>query len=248
MRNKILQRFQAELSKNDDILAFYEAGSAAFGRNDEFSDLDLGIVVKDDFVFPAAALIESIMQSISPIDKYFIMPQPTWHGFWQGFYHLQDTSPYLLLDICLIKESQPSYFTEIEMHGTPIIYFDKTGKVGKEHVNIKEIETAISKRVERARFITTMLANFVDKEVARNRPVDAIDLYHNMLLRTLVELLRIKYDRVRYSFGSRYLSYDLPSEVYEDIKELFFVKGIDDLLDKKDRVLTSIKCLLAEYQ
>lgn len=248
MRQSIIDRFKAELQKHDEVLAFYEGGSASFGRNDEYSDLDFGIVVKDEFEAQAQTLVEEIMQSISPIGQKFIMPQPTWHGMWQGFYHLQDTSPYLLLDICIIKASKESYFTEVEMHGVPVIYFDRTGKVGKEHVDMTEIEAMIPKRIERARFISTMLGNFVDKEIARQRLIDAIDTYINIMLRTLVELLRIKYDRVRFSFGCRYLSYDLPTEVYNEIKDYFYVKDMEDLQAKNKKVMAQIQTLLKEHK
>jgi hypothetical protein len=246
MKTRLRQRFAEVLQTQADVLAFYEAGSASFGRDDEYSDLDFAIIVTDDFEQQAALLIEEIMQSIAPITKKFILPQPTWHGFWQGFYKLDDPNPYLLLDICIIKESAPSYFTEVEMHGTPVIFFDKTGKVGTEHVDMQEIKALLPRRIERIKFIVELLSNFVDKELFRQRLIDAVDLYYGMYLRSLVELLRIKYDPARFSFGCRYLSFALPPAEYSGIKDLFFVADEVDLLNKKERVLAMIKALLEE--
>ncbi len=247
MRELIKDRFKAELEKQDYVLAFFEGGSASFGRADEYSDLDFGIVVKDEAEELAVKLIYQIMQGIAPIETSFIMPQPAWHGFWQGFFHLQGSSPYLLLDICIIKQSAKSYLTEEVMHGKAVVFFDHTGRVGKEKTDMAEIERVIPGRISRARFINGMLHNFVDKEVSRNRLVDAIDLYYGMLLRTLVELLRIKHDRVRFSFGCRYLSYDLPPEIYDRLQGLFLISDAADLLRKKEIVHIWTEELLAEY-
>jgi predicted nucleotidyltransferase len=246
MRDKIKQTLSEKFLQYPEFMGCFEGGSAAFGREDEYSDLDLQIIVKDDFVEQAVQILEDAMNAISPVEDKLILPQPTWHGHWQGFYKLQDISPYLLLDVLIMKESSPSYFTEVELHGTPNILFDRTGKLGKEHIEPDELSKTIPLRIKRIEGISRMFHLFVDKEIKRNHPLDAFDLYYNLLLRSLVELLRIKYDTTRWSFGFRYLSHVLPDEVYNEIRELSFVRDMNDLQIKKDSVLKQINSMLIE--
>lgn len=244
-REAILRKLVDELKKHKQVLGCFEGGSAAFGRVDEWSDIDFQIVVEDDFVEPSVKILEALLESISPIKVCYIMPAPTWHGHWQGFYQLQDISPFLLLDVLIMKKSSPSYFTEVEMHGWAKVFFDKTGKLGKEHINRQEILKTIPQRIKRIREVSALFHLFVDKEIMRGHDFEAFDMY-NMLFRFAVELLRIKYDPARWSFGVKYLSYDFPPEVNAELKGLTFIRDFEDLKTKKTKVMGIINRLLNE--
>lgn len=203
MRDRIKEVLVREFLKHKEFLGCYEGGSAAFDRDDEWSDIDLQIVVQDDFVEQAIKILETAMENISTIEDSFIIPQPAWHGHWQGFYKLRDISPYLLLDVLIMKESSPSYFTEVEVHGSPKIFFDKTGRIGKEHINTEELQNIIPIRIKRIEGISKMFHLFIDKEIKRNREMDAFDLYYNLLLRSLVELRSQDFDALQANTGIR---------------------------------------------
>ncbi len=246
MRHVIIQKMKEELMKYEEVLSFFEAGSAAFQRNDEYSDIDMGIIVKDDFLEQAINIVESTISAISPLEQKYVIPQPTWHGHWQAFYHLKDTSPYLLLDVVILKESTPDTLAEVEVHGNPIVYFDKTGVVGTEHIDYAQLRDGILKRIDSIKFISGMLSNFVEKEIKRSRLIDAIDFYNNMFLRSLVTLLRIKYDPTRFSWGNRYLTHVLPEDIYNEIQDLFFIQDAKDLDNKQKIVMLKIHSMLKE--
>jgi len=246
VREKIITTLVDALRKHEQVLGCYEGGSAAFGRADEWSDIDFQIVVKDDFVEQAVQILEQAIKSITPIEYCYILPAPTWHGHWQGFYKLTDVSPYLLIDALIMKESSPSYFTEVELHGNPLVFFDKTGRLGKEHIAADELEKTILQRIKRIEGMSRMFGYLVDKEIKRNRLIDAFELYYNLWFRSLVELLRIKYDRARWFFGPRYLSHVLPEQVYNEIKPLSYVKDTEDLKTKQAIVVRLINKLLGE--
>jgi hypothetical protein len=246
LREKIRQTLVYELMGQKEVLGCYEGGSTAFDRADEWSDLDLGIVVQDGFVQGAVQLLEQAMQKVSPIEERLILPQPTWHGHWQGFYRLQGSSPFLLLDILVMQESSRSYFTEVELHGRPIVFFDKTGRLGREHIDRKELEKQLPQRLERIRKLSRLFHCFIDKEILRRREIDAFDLYYNLILRSLVELLRIKYDPERWSWGLRYLNSVLPPKLYDEVRNLSYVQDLQDLQLKKDRAMQLLNSLLHE--
>jgi predicted nucleotidyltransferase len=246
MRKKILQSMIEELRKHEQVLGCYEAGSVAFDRNDEWSDIDFQVVVKDDFVEQAVKILEEALQSIAEFETRFILPPPTWHGHWQGFYQLKGISPYLMIDAVIMKESSPSYFTETELHGTPNVFFDKTGRIGKEHINRDELQETILKRLQRVESMKKLNPVFVDKEIQRGRETDAFEMYYNLLFRTMVEQLRIKYDPARWSWGPKYLCHILPEDVYNKVKSFSLVKDMQDPADKKEAVCILFNKLLQE--
>jgi len=77
-----------------------------------------------------------------------------------------------------------------------------------------------------------MFNGFVQKEINRGNSLEAIDLYHNLILGILVEALRIKHNPVHYDFKMRYVHYELPPEVVDRLVNLHFVKNMKDLQEK----------------
>jgi hypothetical protein len=230
------------------ILAFWQGGSAAFGRDDEMSDLDLQLLVKDDFVDPARDLLEQTLRQAAPIEASHILPQPTWHGYWQGFYRLQGAGPYMLIDAVIMKESDKSLLTEPEIHGQAVVYFDRSGRVGRERADRDRLTGAIKLRLDRARAAAGMFHCFVDKELKRGRQLDALALYQSLVLAPLVETLRIIHDPFRFNFGSRYLDFCLPAEEVQKLRNLSFVGSPGELIVKKEFALEWLRNNLSRIE
>ena len=103
----------------------WEAGAAAFNRVDTWSDIDLQLAVDDDKVRDAVAVVEEALRSIGRVDKRLVLSQPTSHGHWQAFYLFNRTSPFLLLDLVIMKRSSSNRFSEPEIHGIAKVAYDK---------------------------------------------------------------------------------------------------------------------------
>ena len=73
------------------------------------------------------------------------------------------------------------------------------------------------------------------KEVNRGNDLEAVSFYYRFTLNPLVELLRIKHTPARYNFHTRHIHYDLPAEVINELRELFFIVDLDDLRAKQER-------------
>jgi hypothetical protein len=252
VRQRLLDALLNAFRDDPQALALYQGGSAVFARNDEYSDLDLQLVVNDDHVDEAVKTIERTLGSAAGIEAKYIIPQPAWHGGWQGFYRLRGAGPYLLVDILVLKQSAPSYFSEPELHGNSIVYFDRTGKVGGEHLDQAKNREQIRARIARIAATSDLFHCFVDKEAARGRPVDAMMLYHQMVLSPLVETLRMIHCPDRFSFGPRYLQYDLPAGDYRKVADLYYVATPDQLPPKKkaayEWLRENLEQLQREYQ
>ena len=90
----------------------------------------------------------------------------------------------------------------------------------------------VQRRLERLTVRFVLFNNFVQKEISRSNFLEAIDSYYAITLSGLVEILRIKHYPYHYNFRMRYIHYELPSEVIEKLKHLYFVNDEKDLKEK----------------
>ncbi|HWI63244.1 MAG TPA: hypothetical protein VNT75_15505 [Symbiobacteriaceae bacterium] len=247
-RTRILETLISTLEPMTDVLAFWEAGSRATGRYDQYSDLDLQILVADGSVEPVRTALEAALLSLAPFEKRWEVPAPTFHGNWQCFYHLRGTDPLLLVDLCLIEQKAPNRFLEPEMHGIPTVFFDKIGAVRPEPTDAAAHAEKIRRRLPLLEEPMELFHAFVDKELLRGREVDAFAFYHGYVLSRLVEALRMRYAPWRYNFGPRYLQYDLPPAVYARVRSFYFLEGGEDLGRKKAEALQWLRETLAEVK
>ena len=73
-------------------------------------------------------------------------------------------------------------------------------------------ELAKSLQQKSARLIErfAMFNVFVQKEINRGNYLEALVLYYNLTLGSVVDLLRIKHSPFHYDFKTRYVQYELP--------------------------------------
>lgn len=231
-RQTIVSSLRSTLESRPDVLALWEGGAAAFDRVDEWSDIDLQIICEDDRVEETFAAVEETLRSIAPIEKRFRLPEPTWHGHAQAFYRLEDSSPYLMIDLVIMKRSAGGRLREQETHGTSVIHFDKGDLLGDEHIDREAMLAQIEKRLAQMGATFELFQPLVLKEVHRGNEIEAVQYYHGMTLRPLVELLRINHAPARYTFHTRYVYYDLPADVVARLAPLFLPVDGDDLRRK----------------
>jgi hypothetical protein len=228
-RPTILHALRTTLEPRPDVLAMWEGGAAAFDRVDEWSDIDLQIIGEDDRVEETFAAVEETLRSIAPIEKRFRLPEPTWHGHAQAFYRLEGASPYLMIDLLIMKRSAGGRLREQETHGRSVIHFDKEGLLGEEHIDREGMLTQIGKRLAQMEATFELFQPLVLKELNRGNDIEAVQYYHGMTLRPLIELLRINHAPARYTFHTRYVYYDLPADVIARLAPLFFPVDGDEL-------------------
>jgi hypothetical protein len=232
-KKEIIHALSEALEPLEYAHAFWEGGAAAFQRVDEWSDLDLLIDVEDEYVNNTLQVIEETLEKLSPIGLKYEVPQPSWHGHAQVFYRLQNTSKYLILDITVIRHSHPNKFLQPELHGQVIIYFDKSNVALAPLLDQQELATRLKGRLSALKITFELFQILTLKELNRGNLIEALNFYHNFTLRPLVEVLRIPHEPTRHGFYTRYIYYDLPSEIIQKLERLFFVTDGDDLLLKR---------------
>lgn len=233
-RDEIMTALESSLKPVNEVYALWEAGAAAFNRIDQWSDIDLMVDVQDDHVTQTLEIIEKTMSSLSPIALKYVLPQPTWHGHSQVFYRLKEASPYLIIDVVVMQHSNPKKFLEVELHGLAHVWFDKTGVVQPPPFNPQSLKEKLHKRLQDMQVTFDLFQIETSKELNRGNDIEAFDFYYSSTLEPLVELLRIRYMDLpaRNQFGTRYIQYDLPAEIVDRLRPLFFVQDARDLAAK----------------
>jgi hypothetical protein len=232
-REPILTALIAALKPREAVFALWEAGAAAFGRVDEWSDIDLSVAVAESAVDETFKVIEETLAALSPIDLKYEVPQPTWHGHAQVFYRLTRAGKFLLLDITLMKVNSTNKFLEPEIHGHPLIHFDKAGVVQAPAADPVALADRLKERLASLRITFDLFQTLTEKELNRDNDIEALAFYHGFTLRPLVEVLRIRYQPARHNFYTRYIHYDLPEEAVQKLCELFFVRDALELRAKR---------------
>ncbi|HYF96139.1 MAG TPA: hypothetical protein VD969_28355 [Symbiobacteriaceae bacterium] len=247
-RMRILDSLLQALEPMGEVIACWEAGSKATGRLDQYSDLDLQLLVEDGAVDAVRRAAEQALQRLAPFAKRYELPRPSWHGHWQAFYQLQGFDPLLLVDLVIMERKAPARFLEPEIHGVPTVYFDKEGQIKSVPTDAAAFAEKLSLRLPALEEPMELFHPFVEKELRRGREIDAIVFYQSFVVNRLVEALRMRYSPWRYNFGARYLQYDLPPAVYARVRELYFVAGPAELAERKAAALAWLRETLAELK
>ncbi len=245
-REEIIRKVSAALEPVEAVRALWMMGSIAFDRLDELSDIDLVLDVRPDDISVAWDVIEETLESLASLDYRYEIPQPTWHGHEQRFFHLAGTSQHLLVDAVIMKSGQTPRFDEIERHGTPSVLFDKDGIVVTTHVDPDEIQAKIRARIASIKSLLPLAYSLVGKEIERGRSLDAFGFYQRFVVENLVALARMKHDPNRHDYGFRYLGFDVPQDLLEEIGACCYVSNLDDLAIRFEAAKDLISGLLED--
>jgi len=234
-RERIVEAIRAAAEPSEWIRAMYVAGSAAFGREDRWSDVDVGLAVTDDRVSDGFAVVEAALASIAPIDLCWRIHPPT-HEKPQRLYRLAGADPFLLVDVGVLPASTPpqNRFVERRRHGTPRVLFDRDGFCEDAPSDPAAWRAKMRSRLAELKLRFASTQTHPKKCALRGEFAEAIVFYQAFTLRPLVEVLRMKHDPWRFDFDVRYLRFDLPPDVRERLRPFWFVGDLDDLLAKRD--------------
>lgn len=246
-RQQIADTLSEHLAREDFIRTAWLGGSEATGRSDEFSDVDLCLIVEKGRIEDGAAAIDRVLRSLSPVRAHYRMPWPTWHGFHQAFYQLEKAHEHTMVDWVILEVDQPHPWFEVERHGTPRVLFDKDGLVKPAHVDRAAIDAAVKKKIEDLRTRFALFRHMPAKLVDRGLPVDAAHFYQALVLRPLVDLLRCIHCPDRHDYGFRYVRDDLPRKDYLELERLSRWASPQDLKSNAAEAIEYFARVLADY-
>jgi predicted nucleotidyltransferase len=232
-RTQLVDVLRRALAEDEAVDAAWEGGSAAFGSEDALSDVDAVAVVADDAVAATFARVEVALQRLSPVTlRHDVVGSA---GFAQKFYRLRDAGEFLVVDLVLMRRSDPLLFREVELHGRGPTWFDRRGLLIESHLDAEVDMAEARARVATLATAFAMFQHIVTKERLRGRAVEALMFYQAMTLRPLAEAARLLHCPQQRIFGLRYLARDLPADACARIEALAFVSDLDDLDGKHEQ-------------
>jgi len=236
-RGRIIGALKAALEPLHFVDALQESGSAAWGRTDAWSDIDLNVFVEDGRQEETLRGVEGALQALAPIERTFTEEWPASSATAQRYYRLEGVSPFLIVDVAVIGRAAPDKMLEPELHGQGIVHFDKTGVTTVPPLDLTGFEEKRRARLVQLAGRTEMFHVFVDKEINRGNWIEAFDNYRAYVLGPLLELLRMQHRPLHHKFRARYVHYELPADVVARLQRLLFVRDGPDLVAKHREAL-----------
>lgn len=245
-RMEVSRLMKQWLESDERVRAVWEGGSAATGFLDEWSDLDLSVIVADGAVEDLFAMLEARLETTFGIRRKYRVPEPAWHGFSQCFYQVDRVPPLFYLDIALIKTSLPDKFTEPDRHGQAVVWFDKDGWYRPVPSTPEQIAKRCKTAYRNATAAAFVTATEVRKQLMRERFSEAFPMYYVYLARHLAPLLNLKHRPAKVDFGIRYAYRDYPEEDAKLVENALRACSIDVLSSMFDRLERRFVELTAE--
>jgi predicted nucleotidyltransferase len=239
-RRRVIEAVIARLLPLPVVRACFEAGSAATGRLDDFSDIDLVIVAPLTAVGTAFDAVERSIGECAEITHVWNVDPPPFADSAQRFYFLADAPRYFAVDCVVITESGVEPLLERERHGEPRVYFDRGGRIRGRPADQDALAARRATRRAQLAGSVPIYAMLVDKELARGRPLDAYGFYQ-ALLRALLEVLGMQHRPDRFDFGWRYVETELPPEERALLAQLAFVADGDALKQRADELAQELE-------
>lgn len=239
-RRRLIEAVIAELLPLSVVRACFEAGSAATGRLDDFSDIDLVIVAPLTATSTAFQAVEHALAERAEITHVWHVDPPPFPDSAQRFYFLADAPRYFAVDCVVLTEAAVEPLLERERHGEPRVYFDRGGRIRGRAADQDALATRRAKRRAQLAGSVPIYAMLVDKELARGRPLDAYGFYQ-ALLRALLEVLGMQHRPDRFDFGWRYVETELPPEERALLAHLAFVANGEALKQRADELAQELE-------
>lgn len=227
-RLALVQTLRSALQALPCVQAAWEGGSAAFGAEDAWSDVDAVAVADEARFADTFAAVEVALETLSPLALVHVVTGAP--GYSQRFYRLRDAGEFLVVDLVLLPAAGPLRFREVELHGRGLTWFDRDGRLAAEqHLDAEADAAAARERVPALASAFGMFQHLVTKDRLRGRAVDALAFYQAYTLRPLVEALRLLHAPHTRVFGLRYVQRDLPAATAAALVRLSYVRDLDDL-------------------
>jgi hypothetical protein len=241
-RLAIMDRVVSASRRSESVLALWECGSAAFGRTDEFSDIDLGAMVAAGSTESVVGELMAAISEIAPITQAGRVKGDNWV---QRFWQLQGAPAYNYIDLTLWEATPEGVTIDPRVCNPPIVHFDRGGGLHLVAESAQQRTQRVVKAIDWAAGCCAIHPVMVEKHILRGNVLQAYGEYQRSMIRPLIELLRAKHCPQRSSWHTTYISWDLPAEVNERLKPLVLVSDAQEMR-KNLPIITAWKQTLIE--
>lgn len=221
-REDIIAHLKQELIHLPYIHALWLEGADANLMVDDYSDIDIWVDVEDANLEESFTAVEEALGRLAPLDYCYV----TCHEhpkIRQRFYHLEGSSPYLMIDFCwqLHSRDQIYYYTGSRIEQA-LVVFDKSSVIRFQDFSWTDHAGHFVRLIEDASFRYDQLIR-VDKYLKRGLWPEARLYYEHYVIEPLVILLRILYTPTHTDYGLIHISSHLPAEQVDKLEALLHV-------------------------
>ena len=207
-RDDIIRTMSEAAESTQAVLSLWEEGSAAFGRSDEYSDVDLAAIVARGEVSTVADLLRhAAVRTAGQITESRLDHED---GSVQFYWSLEDTSQYHFVDLTLYEHTGEPRELCRDVHGDPVVHFNREKALQVVTDSLDDRAARIRASLTEHRAMSRVAPVLVERHIRRGHALHALGEYHRSILRPLVELLRIRHCPQRNSFYFTYAHWDLP--------------------------------------
>ena len=245
-RRDLIERLTRELRKSPNILAAWEGGAASNAALDEFSDIDLNLLVAGD----AEAVFPTLIQTfggVGEVTHTWNEPKSLWPDLTQKVFFLRDAPRHFFVDVAAFPAASPAIleeFMQTERHGHPIVLFDKVGRIVGRPTDHAALVQKQQKRLGEIAAAFPVYRTTTLKALDRGQMVDAFHFYQAGMVRPLIELLGMVHRPFQFDFGFRYLERTMPVQIYRKLEPLLFVSDLTTLRVRTDAVAEMVNAAL----
>jgi hypothetical protein len=224
----IISTLQATLNDLPQVGAMWLEGADAVDRVDEYSDLDICCAVQTGCFTIVENSAREALTRLGILDQDTLLRDDP--GQRHIVLHLQESAPYLLIDLCLYT-GRGSDFIDGDEIEKPLVLFDRVGAI-RYHPRDSQQEALVqSKRLPELRE-TVAQASRIHKYLARGEFLEAFGYYEKYLLAPLIEVLRWRYTPLHADYGIVHISRHVPPEVRKRLEHLYQVASLCELTQR----------------
>jgi hypothetical protein len=221
-RRRVLEAVIARLLPLTTVRACFEGGSAATGRLDDYSDIDLVIVAPLAAADAAFGAVEDGLSSLSTVTHVWQVDPPPFPDTAQRFYFLADAPRFFAVDCVVVTSVGLVPLLERERHGEPLVYFNRGERIRARPADQRSLADRRARRWKQLQGAVPIYAMLVEKELARGRTLEAYGFYQ-VLVRALIEVSGMAHRPDRFDFGWRYVESELPASERATLARYAFV-------------------------
>lgn len=233
-RQQIIEALNIGLKNDPTVFAFWLEGADVHDRVDQYSDIDIWLDVKDTHESKILKKAETILSRLGKIDFAHEVEHPH-PKIRQKFFHLKNTSEFLIIDVCIQSHSRVFWYTKEFKDEKAKIIFDKSNVVQYKSVDQKKFNKEISDRVQELEKTFIFFQAWVNKSINRENFLEALGSYHEKVLQPLVEILRIRYEPTKKDFYLNGISLDIPKKILKELEDLYKINSINDIKAKSQK-------------
>ena len=248
-RDKIIEYLKDFSVMKQYVNAMWLEGADGIGRVDEYSDIDVWFDVdksrQESFLYECIAKLEELAGIDSRVDE--IRPEIA-----QSNVHLEQTSEYLTIDICVqsheIRGKAATCYAKGDIAELPFVLFDKRNIISyfEYNINRDEISHVLAQNQNRIR-----QTGRVTKYIKRGQYLEAYMKYMENVVIPLVKTARLLYTPRHFDYGLCHISDHLPAEIVRELEPFYQVTGlkeIEEQLNRAESLFVKYKnCVMETY-